>query len=242
LTYGRAPDANLRALSAGSDWEQGFAVEVVYAGEQATLQTGLVGAHWETAVLAAAAGALAAGLSLEDCRAGLAGVQPLDGRLSIHPSRDGVTFLRDDRKAPLWSLGLAFDTLRDSGAARRIAVIGTLSDYPGKASPKYRNAARQALESADLVLFIGERANSAKKAAPEDERLLAFETVHAAHTYLEKELRPGDLVLLKGSLISDHLQRLLLAHAGEHACWRKRCGRRLECSECPLRMDPAGPG
>jgi UDP-N-acetylmuramyl pentapeptide synthase len=237
LSFGRTPEADLRAISSSSVWGKGYALEVAYQENRLTLQTGLVGEHWETAVLAAVGGALAAGLSLEDCRAALAGVQPLDGRLSVHPSRGGITFLRDDWKAPLWSLELAFQALKTAGNGRKIAVIGTLSDYSGSASKKYRRAARMALESADVVIFAGGYADSARKAAPENERLLAFQNLYEVHEYLEKILRRGDVVLLKGSLIADHLQRLLLARDGDHACWRARCGRIYPCTECSLRMD-----
>lgn len=241
LTYGRAPNADLRALASSWEWDRGFSVEAAYQGEHCTLETGLVGEHWETAVLAAAAGALAAGLSLADCRAGLAHVKPLDGRLSVHPSAGGVTFLRDDWKAPVWSLDLAFEALRRAGPGRKIAVIGTLSDYAGSTSPKYRRAARMALESADLVLFVGANAENAKRAAPEDDRLQAFGTVLEVQEHLEKTLRAGDVVLLKGSLKADHLERLVLARNGGQACWRAACGLMHGCAACPLRMDPALP-
>jgi UDP-N-acetylmuramyl pentapeptide synthase len=237
LTFGRAPGADLRAISSSFEWGEGYSLEVAFQGNRLTLETRLVGEHWETAVLAAMGGAIAAGLSLEDCRLGLTGVRPLDGRLSVHPSPGEVTFLRDDWKAPLWSLELAIQVLKSARSGRKIAVIGTLSDYPGGNSKKYRRAARLALESADLVIFIGENAESAKKAAPEDDRLLAFPNLYEVHAYLQIFLRPGDLVLLKGSMTADHLQRLLLARDGENACWRVRCGRKLPCTQCSLRMD-----
>ena len=46
-----------------------------------------------------------------------------------HP--DGVTFIRDDFKAPLWSIPAALQFMREARAQRKVVVIGTISDFPG---------------------------------------------------------------------------------------------------------------
>src|SRR5690606_22407233 len=54
-------------------------------------------------------------------------------------------------------------------------------------------------------------------------------------------LRPGDLVLLKGSNLADHLSRLALARLRTVNCWRERCGRNLQCAYCDrLELAPQG--
>jgi hypothetical protein len=68
-----------------------------------------------------------------------------------------------------------------------------------------------------------------------------FETVRDATRFLEKELRSGDLLLLKGSGASDHLERIVLEHRTAVQCWRARCGRVVACDECELLAVPAGP-
>src|SRR5690606_27509123 len=102
--------------------------------------------------------------------------------------------------------------MRDATALRKIMVIGTLSDYSRSASKLYPQVAEKALEIADQVIFVGAHAHRATKRAKgeERERLQGFGDLRQASLYLREVLRPGDLVLLKGSSRVDHLVRLVL--------------------------------
>jgi UDP-N-acetylmuramoyl-tripeptide--D-alanyl-D-alanine ligase len=112
-------------------------------------------------------------------------------------------------KAPFWTLEAAFDFLADARAPRKIAVIGTISDYGGASSPKYVRAARRALEVADELIFVGRNAQSALKA--DAEAVHAFRTASEATDYLRSSLQDGDLVLLKGSGATDGLDQVMSA-------------------------------
>jgi aminoacyl-tRNA hydrolase len=129
---------------------------------------------------------------------------------------DGVTFIRDDVKAPLWSLRPAFEFMGSASASRKIIVLGTISDYARGSYQAYRDVAKRALEVADLVLFVGPKASKSQRAKthPKGDALLAFTSVEAASKYLGGVLRAGDLVLLKGSGVTDDLGRLCAVEAG----------------------------
>jgi hypothetical protein len=122
-------------------------------------------------------------------------------------------------------------------------VIGTISDYGGRASAVYAAVARQALEVADEVIFVGPQALrcSGARTHPNGAGLHAFLSARDAHAHLSHTLVPGDLVLLKGSQRADHLQRLVLARKGRIACWRTTCHRLKFCDECLLRRVPQLP-
>src|SRR5690606_35728617 len=119
---------------------------------------------------------------------------------------------------------------------------GTLSDYRGAARRSYARVARRALQIADRVWFVGPNAERARREAPADgaHELCIFPTVLAAHEHLREHVRAGDLILLKGSTI-DHLERLIEAELGPHACWQARCGRKVVCGECDRRLVPSLP-
>jgi UDP-N-acetylmuramoyl-tripeptide--D-alanyl-D-alanine ligase len=154
--------------------------------------------------------------------------------MSPHEVR-GVTFVRDDWKAPLWTLEATQDFLRAARASRRIAVIGTVSDYAGHASKKYRALARKFLDVAELTLFVGPMAHCVERVAAEagPDRLRMFARSYDARAFLAEALRPGDLVLLKGSVRADHLPRLVADYAGERVrCWREQCGKPYYCDVC----------
>jgi UDP-N-acetylmuramyl pentapeptide synthase len=234
LTYGLvSPGADVRGEDVSASWPDRLSMTVVSGSERVHVQTRLVGEHVASHVLAALATAMAAGVPLDDAVRSVALVDPIDGRCSVHEA-GGVTFIRDDWKAPLWSIPASIRALATARASRRILVLGTISDYPGATSPKYRAVAREAAATVDHVFFVGPMGARTTIDAPPG-RVTAFETLAALNAHLDGYLQPGDLVLLKGSATVDHLQRLVLARDGGVSCWRPACGRTMFWASCDLR-------
>ena len=243
ILYGTAAEAELRATAIHGDWPDRLAFTATWKGESAAVTTRLCGAHWLPSVLGAIGGGLALGVPLADAAAAVGRVEPWPGRLSPFPTPQGITFLRDDWKAPLWSVPLALDVLGRARAERKVAVLGTISDAPGSRSGRLRQVASRALDVADVVLFVGRNAHLALGARrhARDASLHARATVREASIFLRDLLRPGDLVLLKGSN-SDHLARIALDWTREVGCWRTDCrlGAVL-CDNCRLLPIPFHP-
>lgn len=236
VTFGLDPAADVRAVDVAGVWPERLSFTVLHGAQALPVRTRLCGTHWVPNVLAALAAGLAAGVPLADGVRAVAGVEPWMGRMSPVALPDGVTFIRDDWKASLGTIAPALAFLREAHARRKIAVIGTLSDYGGTASAKYVAVARAALGAADRVIFVGRNASRCLRAAAgaSPGKLLALGTVREAADYLRETLEPGDLVLLKGSNPADHLIRILLARTGPIACWRSSCGKKFFCDTCPL--------
>jgi UDP-N-acetylmuramyl pentapeptide synthase len=239
VTYGISREAVVRGSEVRSNWPERLSLSVRHQGEQIRVHTQLVGEHWASTVLAALAASVACGIPLRRAVAVIESTRPVDGRLSPVEIPGGVTFMRDDWKASLWTVPVALRVLETAQAARKIAIIGTLSDYPGASSRKYRDIATQALAVADTAIFVGPNSHRVDKVRSRlgGERLLVFDWVCELDRFLQDYLRPGDLVLVKGSGASDHLERLVLSRTGDIACWRERCGRMKFCSACELRHD-----
>lgn len=242
VTYGISPAADLRAEDISSIWPERLQMTLVKGAQRVNLRTRLCGTHWVPVVLGTVGGGLAAGMTLDECAKGLASVEPFDGRMQPVTTPDGVTFIRDDFKAPLWTLDSCFEFMRAARVTRKIIVIGELSNVGPKKGTKYEKAAKQAVEIADLTVFIGPWASSVLKARnPGDAaELRAFTHVRDAAEYLNAVTREGDLVLLKGSAKSDHLMRIILARTGAVACWRDDCKLVTFCNQCDQRMKPSG--
>lgn len=141
-------------------------------------------------------------------------VPPFESRMSPVTRSDGVTFILDDAKAPLWSIPIALQFMQQAQAARKTVVIGTISDYACKSERAYVATARQALEVADHVVFVGRRASKCLKAMrhQDDHALQAFYSRDAACDYLREWWQPGDLVLVKaseslGMIVEESLRR-----------------------------------
>jgi len=163
MTFGLSPQADLRAMEVSSVWPERLSMKVVHQREAVSVETQLVGEHWVTSVLAAIAAGIAWGVDLKTCAEAVRTVEPVFGRYSVHMRSDGAAYVLDTHKAPLWSIaqGLAF--VRAARAPRKTMVFGTISDYPGANSPRYRRVAREALEVADRVIFVGPQSSHVDK-------------------------------------------------------------------------------
>lgn len=241
VTYGLRQDADYCAESVSEGWPQRLAVRIRHRNEVVQVHTQLLPGYQVTSVLAAIATAHSLGVPLAQAAAGLAEHEPPLGRMSVQLTKRGVTFLRDDLKAPQWSLLKAIQYIAQAQAVRKLIVIGTISDSGGKAQ-LYRAGVQAALAAADRVLLVGERAASAaRRLDAAGGRLIAFTTVREAAHWLDGFAQAGDLVLLKGSTRADHLARMALNFDQPVQCWRERCSRNMLCDRCRLVRVPAAP-
>jgi UDP-N-acetylmuramyl pentapeptide synthase len=242
VTYGLHNDADFRAEVVTDSWPARLTLLVRHGQETVQIATQLLAGYHASNVLAAVATACSLGVPLEHAAAAVARHEPTPGRMSVSISARGVTFIRDDWKAPAWSLLGVMSYMAGAQAPRKVIVLGTISDGDGR--PRlYRDAVMAGLAAADRVLLVGPRAAASYRRLKErgGDKLLAFTSVQDASKWLTDYVRAGDLVLLKGSTKADHLARLALALDRDVRCWRARCGRKLLCDRCGLSGIPAGP-
>jgi aminoacyl-tRNA hydrolase len=211
ITYGMTADAMLRADNVSAQWPERLSFTLRYEEQTFNVRTQLCGAHVVPGVLAALAVGLAMGIPLAKAVEAVRTVPPFELRLYPlnHPA--GFTIIRDDIKAPLWSIPAALQFMKEARAPRKIIVLGTISDYAGASDAAYVSVARQALKVADHVIFVGNASAKCLKAKQDtrDETLRAFYSVEAAAQHLRGCLRSGDLVLIKGSRI-DRLEVIVM--------------------------------
>lgn len=241
VTFGLSGDAMLRGDAIQSIWPDRLSLTATWNGESVHVQTQLCGMHWAPTVLAALATGVALGVPLTVAAEAVASVEPFEGRMAP-VAMDGITFIRDDWKAPLSSIEPAFEFMRQANATRKVIVVGTISDCQGDATRRYVEVGQQALAVADSVVFVGTRASAALRAKRDaKDELRAFPSLRDAATYLSGYLRPGDLVLLKGSTRPDHLERLILTRTIGVDCWRSNCGYMEFCNSCDSLHVASGP-
>lgn len=243
--YGLTEGADLQARDIRADWPERLSFTVRYKGEDHRVQTQLCGRHWVSSTLAALAIGVAAGVPLAQAVQILSTVTPTRARMEPVETADGVTFIRDDWKGSLWGTAAVFDFLGRAQAKRKVVVLGTLADYHGTARNKYQATGEQALKVADIVIFVGKMATlglRSKKFAAKNQLVQAFPDVRQASAALQELLRPGDLVLLRGSGPADHLGRLYHARTGPVACWSMNCGKDMLCDACPHLRPTGGEG
>lgn len=242
ITYGIAPAADLRAEDVSSAWPDRLQMTLVHDSERVRVVTQLCGVHWVPAVLGAIGGGLATGMTLQECATAIATVPPFEGRMQPVTTPKGVTFIRDDFKAPLWTLDACFQFLKHASANKKYVVIGEISDIALSKEKAYANCAALSQKNADVSIFVGPWASAALKAQNNamDGRLRIFNRVSDASAYINSAALKGDLVLLKGTNKKDHLLRIILEGSNEVACWRDDCDRQMFCNTCSHRMQPSG--
>jgi UDP-N-acetylmuramoyl-tripeptide--D-alanyl-D-alanine ligase len=242
VTYGLHNEAEFRGETVTDRWPSRLALRVHHGSETILIQTQLLPPYQASNVLAAVATACSLGVPLDQAARAISLHQPMLGRMSLHMTGRGTAIVRDDWKAPYWSLFKAVQYVADAPAARKVIVLGTISDG-GNMRGLYRKPVAAALAAADYVLLVGPRAAAAAPRLAElgGERLLIFEFVRDAARWLSDFARKDDLVLLKGSGTADHLARMALALDHEVLCWRVHCPRKVLCDRCRLSGAPTVP-
>jgi UDP-N-acetylmuramyl pentapeptide synthase len=210
VTFGCARDADLRAVDVAAQWPERLSFRLTSPGGCHFVTTELVGSHWTTCVLAAMAVAYSMGIPIADAARSLSRATPLPRRMSPL-AHQGVTYIRDDLKAPLWAIDPVVNFMREARASRKILVLGTLSDYSASSSVVYPALARRALADLDRVVFVGPQARHALRHGNENagNRLHTYPSEVEARAWLGGFVRPGDLVLIKGSAGADDLATLI---------------------------------
>ena len=246
VTFGLGEHNDVRAEGIRLDWPRGTRFIVHMDGRRLEASTGLIGRHMVRPVLAALAVAAASGLEIGRVLAHLAALKPELGRMQPVLLQNGAFLLRDDYKSALETVFAALDTLAEIPAERKIVVMGSVAEPPGRGRPIHRAVGRRVAEVADMAVFIGtSRAALASGAAragmPRDAILKAGAGVAPAIEHLTETVAPGDVILIKGRG-SQRLERVALALQGRTvACALQDCQvQGLTCGSCPRLA--AGPG
>ncbi len=132
----------------------------------------------------------------------LSRVKPEGSRSSVE--RLGQFVLLDDcYNASPSGLAAALRTLKDwPGTSRRIAVLGAMRELGEEEIEWHRRLGMDAAKSCDVLVTVGELASnygSAFADHPANAQHKSFKTLDQVIAYLKRELRAGDIVLLKAS-------------------------------------------
>jgi UDP-N-acetylmuramoyl-tripeptide--D-alanyl-D-alanine ligase len=233
--FGTSPALHLWADDVAARWPGRLCFRAHAGAEVEAVMTQLVGAHWLPAVLATLTTAGECGVDLRDAAKALYGVEPIPGRLRPLRLPGGGIVLRDDYNASVDALAAALRVLEEARVARRVLVVTDFSDFGTNRKNRLRHLAAQAARVAEVVVFAGENAAYGRRRAIDAGVLPGdahdFASLEAAARFLVGELRPHDLVLLKGRT-TDHAARIFFAQLGHVGCWKVKCPKRMLCDSC----------
>ncbi|MDM7832024.1 UDP-N-acetylmuramoyl-tripeptide--D-alanyl-D-alanine ligase [Cellulomonas edaphi] len=207
VMFGAAPTSDVRAVDVVLDRAGRARFTLVAADARARVELRLVGEHHVHNALAAAAAALAVGLSLDDVAAGLTAADALSPhRMHVVDRADGVTVIDDSYNANPDSMRAALKALAVvAGRDRRsIAVLGEMLEL-GDESREAHDALGTLVVRLNigLTVVVGEGARAIRDGANREgswgDEVVLVDDIENARLLLEHELRPGDVVLVKSS-------------------------------------------
>ncbi len=200
MYFGHGPCANLRILSTDED-SAGLHVTFRAGEREGHLTLQLLGAHNALNAMAGVAVALEAGVNLDAAVAALASLAPGDKRGQIIELA-GTTILNDSYNSNPEALRSMIHTLAGRPATgRHILVAGEMLEL-GEHAPALHTACGRAAAESAIDVVIGVRGNAehlAAAACAAGVTSVFLPDAEAAGHWLAANLRPGDVVLVKGS-------------------------------------------
>ena len=206
VTFGESASADVRAADVRDLGWDGMRARVGTPAGGFDLSTPLLGRGNLANVLAATAVALEFGVALDSIAGAAATLRPADRRGVVHHLTDGITLIDDSYNSSPAALQLALDVMgRETRAAGRVAVLGEMLELGDHAVALHQACGRAAAAAGlRLLVAVGGPAARALADAAIDAGLPAAAVRHYASSTdaaadVSASLRPGDLVLVKGS-------------------------------------------
>ncbi len=167
------------------------------------LHSNLLGEHNLVPIRTAVSIVLLLGVPVEEIVNGVQTFQPLPGRLCPIPGIDGSILLDDTYSASPTATGAALRTLADYPARQRLAILGEHSDLGPAADTHLQTLGPAIAEAVDYLIVVGQQARalagSARTSGLSLDRIAYADTANAAADLALPLLKPGTVVLLKGS-------------------------------------------
>jgi UDP-N-acetylmuramoyl-tripeptide--D-alanyl-D-alanine ligase len=204
-TFGIERTADVRATNAVDRGVDGMRARVTTPKGSVDLATPLLGRANLANVLAATAVAIELDVPLDAIRERAATLAPSSHRGEVIRLPDGVTIVDDSYNANPTATKRALDVMASTPAARRVAILGEMLELGDRSAGLHEDVGRAAASAgADRLLTVGGPPARALGQAAIAAGLPAahvehFDTSTEAAERASALVRPGDLVLVKGS-------------------------------------------
>ena len=206
--FGSDPECNVYATDAVQQEQLSF---TVHAGDSVfPVRMNVEGAHYVPDAMAAVTIGLTMGVTPENIAAGLEQFRNMAGRQEVIQAR-GVTILKDCYNAGPESMEAALKVL-GSKSVRRVAVLGDMLELGTCTQAEHYRVGRIAAEKADIVLAYGPNAarvvGGCLTGGMTEKTAQAFTEIDQITAALERLVKPGDYILVKGSH-GMHMEKIL---------------------------------
>ena len=208
ITFGLDPGADVRAedVELGPDARATFTLWS--AGEREPVELAVPGDHMVSNALAAAAVGRWAGVTLAECAAALKGAGVAHWRMETSTGASGIVIVNDAYNANPESMAAALKAARWMARGERlVAVLGHMAELGPIEFEEHERLGQLVVRiGVERLITVGERARTIARAAiregqlPED--VASYEDPSEAAADVRAWVRPGDVVLVKGSRVA----------------------------------------
>lgn len=198
--YGLGEGAQVRAVHVAEVGAEGVVFTVEAKGERASVQLKLLGRHNVPNALAAIAAGLQSGMGLAECATAVSELRAGDKRGEVLHWR-GATLINDSYNSNPRALDAMVDALMAMPGERHIVIAGEMLELGPEAEALHSACGRRMGErGVSAVVGVRGAAESLVRGALERGVQAEFvKDADAAGEWIEKNLREGDVVLLKAS-------------------------------------------
>lgn len=204
MFFGDSPRSHLTATRVSFDRYGRPTFRIAHSSEGTWVTMSASGRHQVANALAASTAALALGLSLEDCRAGLESAVPSPWRMQVHEA-GGVVVVNDAYNANPDSVASALATCAAmvGKGGRLVAILGYMAELGEIEESEHERVGKLAAESADRLVVVSTKAAAIARGASAA-GLSQLTIVENGDDTIDAigEPAPGDVVLVKGSRIA----------------------------------------
>ncbi len=204
--FGTVPSAQFRVEAVEERGVEGSAFEFVSPTRRARLELPLIGRHNVMNALAALAAASVWGIGAAEAKTVFPGLMPADKRGEVVYFDEGFTVINDSYNSSPSALQALMELVAATpGYQRRIVAAGEMLELGTSAAELHRECGRAAsgLRQIDWIFGVQGHAadfvQAAVKAGHPRERTRFFENSGEAGEFLTSFVKPGDLLLVKGS-------------------------------------------
>ncbi len=203
--------ASLHKVDGSSVWAEdvnvspaGSTFTLCTPGEKVTCETRLLGEHNIKNLLLAATVALELGLSLKEIRRGISRVRPVEHRLQLIPSADGITVIDDAFNANPHGTDAALQVLK-AFPSSRIVVTPGMVELGEDEEALNRTFGEHMAACADQVILIGPRHTAPIRdgllsAGFDEQQVHTVASLQEARQHLAQLAHAGDTVLFENDL------------------------------------------
>ncbi len=182
----------------------GSRFDLVLNGERIACETKLLGRHNISNIIGCAAVAHKLGLTAQQIRLGIRKIQPVEHRLQMLPTSNGITVIDDAFNANPSGVRAAMEVLKGF-EGQKVVVTPGLVELGDKEDEENRAFGRVMAQSADTVLLIGPKHTrpiyeGLIECGFKEDNIKVFKSLDEAAKVLWTIVKPGDVVIFENDL------------------------------------------